>query len=142
MSVILNERVPRVVARNLFFEELMGRKFKLADVFAAIRIGCSLYGACVQAKMTTQEFYQLMGKDPDLREDFQLALSDYADQCTDDIRTLALNLKAGEIDTSTAKLLIETNKWLAQKACPDPFVGFNDDEQAENKTTEITVKFI
>ena len=120
----------------------MRKKSKLAEVIEYVRKGCSLYLACVKAHLTTREFYQYMAEDVQAREDFQLALADYADQCTDEIRSLTVGLKSGEIDTSTAKLLIETSKWLAQKACPEPFQVGGGDGADEGKTTEIVVKFV
>ena len=121
----------------------MGRKSKLSIVFDFIRQGCSLYAACVKAGLSTREFYQMLAQTQDLRDDFLLALSDYADQCTDDIRALAQALKTGDIDNSTAKLLIETEKWLALKACPEAFKGFDDMENGDKKeSAEIVVKFI
>ena len=116
---------------------------QLTAVFEYVRQGCSLYGACKKAGLTTREFYQKISRDGEAKEDFLLALSDYADQCTDDIKALAASLKAGDIDNSTAKLLIETNKWLALKACPDeksPMAAVEDD--GAEKTTEIVVKFV
>ena len=118
-------------------------KVKLTAVFEYVRQGSSLYGACKKAGLTTREFYQKIGHDDEAREDFLLALSDYADQCTDDIKALAASLKTGDIDTSTAKLLIETNKWLALKACPEeksPMTMVEDD--CSQKTAEIVVKFV
>lgn len=120
----------------------MGRKSKIAPVFDSIRQGHSLYAACLQSGFSTREFYQILADTPSLKEDFQLALSDYADQCTDDIRALSLALRNGELDNSTAKLLIETNKWLAQKACPDDFAGLERIDEEAAKTTEIVVKFV
>lgn len=112
----------------------------LNKVFDKIRAGCSLYGSLSSVGLTSREFYQLMTECPKIKEDFMLALSDYADRCTDDIKALAESLKAGEIDNSTAKLLIETIKWLAQKACPEPISSFADDEA--EKLSEIVVKFV
>ena len=112
----------------------------LNKVFAKIRAGCSLYGSLSAVGMTSHEFYQMMSLDPKIKEEFLLALADYADQCTDDIKALAASLKAGEIDNSTAKLLIETMKWLAQKACPEPIDTFADN--GEEKLSEIVVKFV
>ena len=118
------------------------KKAKLEKIFEEIRKGCSLYGACQKVKVSTLEFYQEIGNDEAKREAFRLALSDYADQCTDDIRTLALSLKCGEIDNSTAKLLIETQKWLAQKACPEPVNATSLEDDGELQTREIVVKFV
>ena len=42
--------------------------------------------------------------------------------------------------TFTAKLLIETQKWLAQKASPEPYENLSED--VDEKTTEIVVKFV
>ena len=119
----------------------MGRKVRVFAVFEEIRKGDSLYAACLKSGMTTKEFYQTLAAYPDYKEDYWLALADYADHCTDYIQTLVRNLQAGEIDTSTAKLLIETQKWLAQKACPQPCDNLFAEEQGE-KTTEIVVKFV
>lgn len=114
---------------------------KLTVVFDAIRQGCSLYAACAKAGISSKEFYCLLAQNQAYRDEFRLALADYADQCTDDIRQLAGALRNGELDVSTAKLLIETNKWLAQKVCPVPFEEIVDDMQIE-KNAEITVTFI
>ncbi len=118
----------------------MGRKLRVFTVFEKIRQGDSLYAACLKAGMTTKEFYQAMAVDNSYREEYQLALADCADQCTDYIRKLIRDLQAGEIDTSTAKLLIETQKWLAQRANPEPYENLFADEV--EKTTEIVVKFV
>lgn len=118
----------------------MGRKLRVLAVFEKVREGDSLYAACLKAGMTTKEFYQILAKEADYREEYQLALADCADQCTDYIRKLIKDLQAGEIDTSTAKLLIETQKWLAQRTNPEPYENLFDD--AEEKTTEIVVKFV
>lgn len=111
-------------------------------VFDAVRGGCSLYAACVKAGISTKEFYEILAGDDEMKVAYQLALSDYADQCTDDIRSIAAGLKAGEIDNSTAKLLIETHKWLAQKACPEPFGGMDGQAPDGEGLAEIVVKFV
>lgn len=118
----------------------MGRKLRVFSVFEKIRKGDSLYAACLKAGMSTKEFYQILAAEPNYKEEYQLAMADYADQCTDYIRTLVRDLQAGEIDTSTAKLLIETQKWLAQKACPQPYENLF--EESGEKATEIVVKFV
>lgn len=118
-------------------------KLDLNGIFNAVRSGCSLYAACVKAGITTQEFYKMIIQNDKAREGYRLALADYADSCTDDIRAITSDLRAGNIDNSTAKLLIETAKWLAQKACPEPIfemLGVIDDENGT--ATEIVVKFV
>lgn len=129
-------------------EDEMARKLKknlvMEKVLAGLREGNSLYAACVKAGISTRDFYAMLNEDAELRFSYQLALADYADQCTDEIKAITANLKAGEIDNSTAKLLIETSKWLAQKVCPEPFNGkavegaVDEDESA----AEIVVKFV
>ena len=111
----------------------------LNKIFDKIRGGQSLYGACHACGVTTQEFYRFVALDNQVREEFMMALSDYADQCTDDIRALAESLKAGEIDNSTAKLLIETTKWLAQKACPESPLAAEDGGE---DVAEIEIRFV
>ncbi len=122
----------------------MVKKMKnIKDVFNLIRGGNSLYNACLKAKISTKEFYQILANDKSLYDEYLLALSDYADQCTDDIKNIITNLKDGDIDNSTAKLLIETQKWLAQKLCPQSILEKKiqaDENKEEDK--EIVVKFI
>ena len=115
-------------------------KAVLEKIFAKIRQGQSLYAACLAVGISTNEFYHFLALEDRVRGEFFMALSDYADKCTDDIRVLVENLKAGEIDNSTAKLLIETMKWLAQKACPEP-MAVTETEAAE-KFAEIEIKFV
>ena len=112
----------------------------LNEIFAKIRGGKSLYASCLAVGISTRAFYRLIALDAKMHEEFMMALSDYADQCTDDIRTLAQHLKAGEIDNSTAKLLIETTKWLAQKACPEPLNTMEIDEA--EKLAEIESRYL
>lgn len=118
---------------------------KVSDVvFEAVRDGNSLFAACQRAGISTRDFYAATAADEALCEAYQLALADYADRCTDDIRKIVADLKAGEIDNSTAKLLIETEKWLAQKSCPEPvwdkIAGGGDD--GDGGVAEIVVKFV
>lgn len=112
-------------------------------MWEALRRGNSLYCACVKAQMTTRDFYQELAKNSTAMEEFRLALADYADQCMDDIRAIVSSLKAGEVDNSTAKLLIETQKWLAQKANPEPTGGmFEQDKEKNGRIEEIIVTFV
>ena len=118
----------------------------LAAVFDALRKGASLFTACQKNGISTKQFYEVTAANPLLAKAYQLALADYADRCTDNIRKIIAELKAGEIDNSTAKLLIETEKWLAQKACPEPIwstIQNNDDENDDGRNLkEIVVKFV
>ena len=115
---------------------------ELEVVWAGLRSGCSLYAACLSAGMTTKAFYRKVAHDNDAMEEFRLALSDYADQCMDDIRKIVASLKAGEVDNSTAKLLIETQKWLALKASPESGGGVSLDDRKDEVGEEIVVKFV
>jgi len=128
--------------RCAFFMDKNMRKIKLEKIFNEIRRGHSLYAGCQSVGVSTREFYQTISDNVALKEEFQLALSDYADQCMDDIRALAENLKAGELDNSTAKLLIETQKWLAQKACPEPVALAMGEDDINGRPKEIVVKFV
>ncbi len=127
----------------------MAKKIKkdeaLETVFEAVRGGKSLFAACVNAGMSTRDFYLAVMGNEQAREAYQLALADYADQCTDDIKAIVADLKAGEIDNSTAKLLIETEKWLAQKFCPEGLLektaGVSGGDEGSG-VSEIVVKFV
>lgn len=118
----------------------------LEKVFEAVRGGSSLFAACVRAGISTREFYIRTAGNAEAGEAYRLALADYADRCTDDIRKIVDELKAGEIDNSTAKLLIETEKWLAQKSCPEPvwdkFSANGGDSGVDGGVAEIVVKFV
>lgn len=114
-------------------------------VFEAVRDGNSLFAACRCAGISTRDFYAATAADEALCEAYQLALADYADRCTDDIRKIVADLKAGEIDNSTAKLLIETEKWLAQKSCPEPVwdkIAGGGGDGEDGGVAEIVVKFV
>lgn len=111
------------------------------QILDMIRIGKSLYMACLEVNLSTKEFYDVLAKNEIFKEKYLLALSDYADKCTDDIRQIVEELKKGEIDNSTAKLLIETMKWLISKSNSDlGEINLNDDNASDVK--EIMVKFI
>lgn len=114
-------------------------------VFEAVREGNSLFAACRRAGISTRDFYAATAADETLREAYQLAQADYADRCTDDIRKIVADLKSGEIDNSTAKLLIETEKWLAQKSCPEPVwdkIAGGESDSGDGGVAEIVVKFV
>lgn len=120
----------------------MGKKKVPTEILAAIRSGCSLFSACQKAGVSTADFYQILMEDEKIRREYQLALSDYADQCTDEIKAIAAALKAGEIDNSTAKLLIETEKWLVQKFCTNTVWDVSAESGTDGGTAEIVVKFV
>ena len=118
----------------------------LTAVFEALRKGASLFAACQKNGIGTKQFYEVTAANPAFSQGYKLALADYADSCTDNIRKIVAELKKGEIDNSTAKLLIETEKWLAQKACPEPVWatlqnGDDDNDDGQN-LKEIVVKFV
>ena len=114
----------------------------LDKVFAALRNGKSLYAACAAAGTDTRAFYARLETDRAARDAYRLALADYADRCTDDIRQIVAELRAGDIDNPTAKLLIETEKWLAQKACPEPVGERILDGGDDEGVAEIEVQFV
>ena len=121
------------------------RKKVLQELFAEIRKGKSLYASCLKVGISSSEFYEVLASDEKLYDEYLLALSDYADLCMDEIRRIVQSLKDGDIDNSSAKLLIETEKWLAQKASPEPFgmkLGGDSDEGREGSCKEIVVKFV
>lgn len=120
---------------------MMGKN-KIKQVLAAVRNGNSLFSACLKAGVATADFYKILADDDKIRKAYQLALSDYADQCTDEIKSIVTALKAGDIDNSTAKLLIETEKWLAQKFCAGPVWDMAAEADGVNSPTEIVVKFV
>ena len=85
----------------------------------------------------------VLEKNEGFRERYLCSLADYADRCVDDIRKIVEELKEGKIDNSTAKLLIETMKWLVQKISNDvngvqEAVGDSDVDCVR----EIMVKFV
>ena len=106
-----------------------------------IRQGKSLYMACLDVNISTKEFYDALAKNDVFKEKYLLALSDYTDKCTDDIRQIVEELKKGEMDNSTAKILIETLKWLISKSNSD-FNDLNGGDDSSREVKEIMVKFI
>ena len=115
----------------------------LREVFDSLRNGCSLYQACEKVKISTGDFYEIIGKNENYKERYLCSLADYADRCVDDIRKIVEELKEGRIDNSTAKLLIETMKWLVSKAKNDVDMVLDENgEDDEGCLREIVVKFI
>jgi Asp-tRNA(Asn)/Glu-tRNA(Gln) amidotransferase B subunit len=115
----------------------------LEKIFQDLRGGKSLFSACEKVNISTKDFYAIIEKKSVFREKFLCSLSDYADRCVDDIRDIVGQLKAGEIDNSTAKLLIETMKWMVNKVQSD-IVEVEKGEEIgdEDGIKEIVVKFI
>ena len=119
------------------------KKKEVDEVLDKIRKGNSLYSACEAAGISTCGFYEEIASNEKFKKSYLRALSDYADCCTDDIREIADELKDGIIDNSTAKLLIETKKWLAQKACSNQLVINEENKNSEEDIErEIEVKFV
>ena len=114
----------------------------LTAVFDALRKGASLFAACQKNGIGTKRFYELTAVNPAFSQGYKLALADYADRCTDAIRQIVAELRAGEIDNPTAKLLIETEKWLAQKACPEAVQESFLEEEERDGVKEIVVHFV
>ena len=115
----------------------------MRKIFQSLREGKSLYQACNLVNISTGEFYNVLEKNEGLKERYLCALTDYADRCVDDIRKIVEELKEGKIDNSTAKLLIETMKWLVGKAQTDANnVGGEKDLDNSDGISEIVVKFI
>ena len=113
------------------------------EILANLREGKSLYTSCNEAGMSTKEFYDFFNKNDKFRDRYLLALTDYADKCVDDIRKIVEDLKNGKVDNATAKILIETKKWLINKANND--VGGicnNEVNSIDEVVKEIMVKFV
>ena len=113
-------------------------------IFQYLRNGKSLYGACENVGISTNEFYSFLAKNEKFRDNYLSSMADYADKCVDDIKGLVEELKKGEIDNSTAKLLIETTKWLVLKSQNDAesVLKGKMEELDDNNVREIMVKFI
>ena len=122
----------------------VSKKERLVNkVLDELRNGKSLYGSCFGVGIKTGEFYDFIAKNDQAKELYLLALTDYADKCVDDIRNIVNELKNGEIDNSTAKLLIETLKWLISKSNQDVNeVENNEVDNTHEDLREIVVKFI
>lgn len=138
----------RVQGCTLIFKEdvlkryIYKKEYLFDDVLKNLREGKSLYTACNDAGMTTKQFHDFLNKNAILKEKYLLALTDYADKCVDDIRKIVEDLKNGKIDNSTAKLLIETKKWLVTKASSDVGGINNNIDDIDEVVKEIMVKFI
>ena len=115
----------------------------MRKIFQSLREGKSLYQECNSVNISTGEFYNVLEKNEGFRERYLCSLADYADRCVDDIRKIVEELKEGKIDNSTAKLLIETMKWLVGKTQTDANnVCGEKDLDGGDGISEIVVKFI
>ncbi len=129
---------------EVVLKKYISKKERMVNkVLEELRGGKSLYASCFEVGIRTGEFYDFIAKNDKAKEKYLFALTDYADKCVDDIRGIVDELKKGEIDNSTAKLLIDTLKWLVSKSNQDVNgVGSNDSEAGDEDFKEIVVKFV
>lgn len=87
----------------------------LDGILNDIRNGNSIVKACKDRGFGTQTFYDYLKENPDLEENYARAREDRGDCCIDKIVELMKDLKTGKIDSQTARVLIDTEKWIAAK---------------------------
>lgn len=87
----------------------------LDGILNDIRNGNSIVKACKDRGFGTQTFYDYLKEHPELEENYARAREDRGDCCIDKIVELMKELKEGKIDSQSARVLIDTHKWIAAK---------------------------
>lgn len=88
------------------------------QILADIADGLSMRKACEKNGVAKQSFQAKLRRDEDFAAHYTCARQDAGDSCLDKIDEFEEMLKAGQIDSSSANVLIQTEKWKAQKYYP------------------------
>lgn len=100
----------------------MAKPDRMPDLFPEIILdvadGMSLVKACKLRKASTQSFHDYMNTDEKLKDAYARAREDRGDTCSDKIEEIEKKLEDGLIDSATARVLIDTEKWKAAKFYP------------------------
>lgn len=104
-------------------KKTVDKRIKVADevYFAACDLyanGESLKNACKANGISRIAFYERTKKNSELLNQYTRAREYAGDACLDKIHDFEEMLKAGQIDSSSANVLIQTEKWKAQKYYP------------------------
>ena len=98
-------------------------RVKVADdvyyqILADIADGYSMRKACEKNSVAKQSFQAKLKRDEAFAAQYACARQDAGDSCLDKIDEIEEMLKNGQIDSSTANVLINTEKWKASKFYP------------------------
>lgn len=88
------------------------------EILTDISNGMSLRKACDTRKVSRQSFENYIKTDENLKDQYIQAREDRGDTCTDKIEEYQKKLEQGLIDSATARVLIDTEKWKAAKFYP------------------------
>lgn len=88
------------------------------QILADIADGFSMRKACEKNGLAKQSFQEKLRRDEDFTAQYMRARQEAGDSCMDKIDDIEEMLKAGKIDSSSANVLIQTEKWKAQKYYP------------------------
>ena len=80
--------------------------------------GLSMRKACIKNDVSRNAFCERIRKDDVLHDHYMRAREFAGDACLDKIDEFEEMLKTGQIDSSSANVLIQTEKWKAQKYYP------------------------
>ena len=100
----------------------MAKPDRMPDLFPEIILdiakGHSLVKACESREVSTRSFYDYIESNEEIKQEYVRAREDRGDTCLDKIEDYQKKLEQGLIDSSTARVLIETEKWKAAKFYP------------------------
>lgn len=88
------------------------------EIILDVANGMSLVKACRSRNASTQSFHDYMNTDEKLKDAYARAREDRGDICSDKIEEYQKKLEDGVIDSATARVLIDTEKWKAAKFYP------------------------
>lgn len=91
------------------------------ELLREISNGKSVYKACEERHIAPHCFYDYIESDEKLKNKYTQAREERGDRCLDKIEQYEEMLLNGSLDSATARVLIDTEKWKACKFYPKMF---------------------
>ena len=89
-----------------------------SDILEDIASGLSILKACRERGISKQTFFDYIDADQEKKDQYMRAREQRGEECISRIAEYEEDLKAKKIDSATARVLIDTEKWLACKFYP------------------------
>lgn len=91
------------------------------EILKLVSDGTSLKRACEQVGISRDTFNEHVKKNKDLSDRYACAREERGSSYADKIDDIEQKLLSGEVDSSTARVLIDSLKWKASKFNPQKF---------------------
>lgn len=103
----------------------MAKPNRLPELFEEllqdISNGKSVYRACEERHLSPYSFREYVASDENIKAKYTQAREERGDRCLDKIEQYEEMLLQGSLDSATARVLIDTEKWKACKFYPKMF---------------------